>query len=322
VTRYHLQEGAERDVEICEVRTGSGLRFGVCPSRGMDIVWAEHNGRPLCWNSATGVVHPAFYEQDNLGWLRGFGGGLLTTCGLSSFGPACEDEGEFYGIHDRASYLPASNVQTGETWHGDECEIWCSAQVRQTRVFGPNLLLTRRITTHLGSNKLSVHDRIENEGFEPAPMVVLYHCNFGFPVVSEYSQVRAPSAQCTPRDEAAQVGADKWMQLEPPQPGYAERVYFHDMTPDENGFVRAEIYNNQLNFGALCELLRRYAAALYAVENDGGRHLCLWSGAEQRAAGLARRVALSVASCRFCSRARRASSILNWECWSRTCNGV
>jgi hypothetical protein len=119
----------------------------------MDIVWAEHNGRSLCWNSSTGVVHPAFYEEGNFGWLRGFGGGLLTTCGLSSFGPACEDEGEFYGIHDRASYLPASNVQTGETWHGDECEIWCSAQVRQTRVFGPNLLLTRRITTHLGSNK-------------------------------------------------------------------------------------------------------------------------------------------------------------------------
>lgn len=250
VTRYRLQEGAERDVEICEVRTGSGLRFGICPSRGMDIVWAEHNGRSLCWNSSTGVVHPAFYNEYNFGWLRGFYGGLLTTCGLSSFGPPCEDEGEFYSIHDRASYLPATNVQSGETWQGDECEIWCSAQVRQTRVFGPNLLLTRRIAARLGDNKITLHDRIENEGFEPAPMTVMYHCNFGFPVVSEYSQVRAPSAECTPRDEAAQAGADKWMQLEPPQPGYAERVYFHDMTPDENGFVCAEIWNEQLNFGA------------------------------------------------------------------------
>jgi hypothetical protein len=250
VTRYTLQEGPEREVEICELRTGSGLRFGVSPSRGMDIVWAEHNGRSLCWNSSTGIVHPAFYEESNFGWLRGFYGGLLTTCGLSSFGPVSEDEGEFYGIHDRASYLPATNVQSGETWQGDECEIWCSGQVRQTRVFGPNLLLTRRIAAHLGQNTITVHDLIENEGFEPVPMTILYHCNFGFPVVSEYSQVRAPSRKCTPRDAAAEVGAERWMQLEAPQPGYAERVYFHDMTPDDSGFVRAEIWNEQLKFGA------------------------------------------------------------------------
>jgi hypothetical protein len=62
-TRYTLSEGVENGVEMCEFRMGSGFRFVVCPSRGMDIVFAEHNGRPLCWNSATGFLHPAFYEK-------------------------------------------------------------------------------------------------------------------------------------------------------------------------------------------------------------------------------------------------------------------
>jgi hypothetical protein len=250
VSRYHLSEGVERGVEICEVRTGSGFRFCVCPSRGMDITFAEHNGRALCWNSSTGIVHPGFYENENLGWLRGFAGGLLTTCGLSSFGPASEDDGERFGIHDRVSYLPATNVATSEEWIGDELEIVCRGQLRQTRVFGPNLVLTRSITTRAGDNKLTVRDIVQNEGFAPAPLVILYHCNFGFPVVSEYSKVRAPSQKCTPRDEAAQTGAENWMQLEAPQSAYAERVYFHQMQPDESGFVRAEIWNEQLHFGA------------------------------------------------------------------------
>ena len=253
-TRYELSEGFERGVEMCEIRTGSGFRFCVSTSRGMDITFAEHNGRPLCWNSSTGVVHPAFYEEGNFGWLRGFPGGLLTTCGLSSFGPDSEDEGEYYGIHDRASYVPATNVYTEAAWHaaGDEeyYEMVCGGAVRQTRVFGPNLTLTRRISARLGENKLTVHDCICNAGFEPVPIVILYHCNFGFPVVSEHSVLRVPSAQCEPRDAAAQVGADTWSKLELPQTGYAERVYFHTMTPDEDGFVRAEIVNEKLNFSA------------------------------------------------------------------------
>ncbi len=255
VARYALQEGTESGVEMCEFRTGSGFRFVVCPSRGMDITYAEHNGRALCWNSPSGFVHPAFYEKEDVGWLRGFGGGLLTTCGLSSIGPACEDGGEHFGIHDRVSYLPASRVHVAEEWRRDgggeeHFEMSCGGQIRQTRVFGADLLLTRTISARAGENRLTLRDSIENRGFEAVPLAVLYHCNFGFPVVAEGSIVRAPSSLCRPRDMEAQRDADQWMNLHAPQTGYDERVYFHDMTPDSNGMVRAEIWNDDLQFGA------------------------------------------------------------------------
>ena len=253
VARYELQEGPEKGVEILDIKTGSGLRFGVCPSRGMDIVFAEHNGRSLCWNSSTGILHPSYYEAQNLGWLRGFYGGLLTTCGFSSFGVPCEDEGEYYGLHDRASYLAASRVKIFEEWNGEEYEIAVEGTLRQTRVFGPNIAVTRRISTRLGASTLCIQDRAVNEAYESAPFVILYHCNFGFPVVSEHSIIRAPVIHCQPRGEAEVATAATWMQLEAPQAGIGERCYFHTMQPDQNGKVRAEILNQNLNFGAFME---------------------------------------------------------------------
>lgn len=253
VSRYELQEGYERGVEICDVRTGSGFRFHVCPSRGMDITFAEHNGRALCWNSSTGVHHPAYYEAQNLGWLRGFYGGLLTTCGFGSFGGDNTDEGEYYGLHDRASYLPASGIKTFEEWVGDDYQIAVEGTVRQTRVFAPNILLTRRVSTTLGANTLRVRDTLRNDGFESTPAVILYHCNFGFPVVSQDSIIRAPSALAEARDEYARQSVGTWHQLEAPQTGIAERCYFHTMQPDENGEVRAEIWNEKLHFGSFIQ---------------------------------------------------------------------
>lgn len=254
VSRYELQEGFERGVEICDVRTGSGFRFCVSPSRGMDITFAEHNGRPLCWNSSTGIRHPAYYNETNLGWLRGFYGGLLTTCGLQSFGIPSEDDGEYYGIHDRASYLPATRVLVVEEWNANgEYEISMEGTMRQTRVFGPNLKWTRRISTTLGASTLRLQDSIVNEGYASTPVVILYHCNFGFPVVSEHSIIRVPSSHCEPRDAEAAPTAASWNRFEAPQPGTAERCYFHTMQPDENGKVRAEIWNGKLNFGAFIQ---------------------------------------------------------------------
>lgn len=253
ITRTELQDGFERGVESLEVRTGSGLRFGVCPSRGLDVTFAEHNGRALAWHSANGWHHPAYYNEANLGWLRGFGGGLMTTCGFNSFGVPCEEEGEAYGLHDRASYSPAENYRVTEEWVGDDYEMSIEGAVRETRVFGANILLTRRITARAGEDRFTVHDKLTNDGFSPAPAVILYHCNFGFPVVSEHSRVEMPSISNEPRDDLARQGADTWAQMEPPQPGYAERCYFHQVQGDAHGRARAGIRNPELGFGAYVE---------------------------------------------------------------------
>src|ERR1700687_188995 len=77
-----LADGPEAGVAVAELRTGSGFAFDVLPGRGMDIGFAEYRGMPLCWRSPTGEIAAAFYERADDGWLRGFSGGLMETCGV------------------------------------------------------------------------------------------------------------------------------------------------------------------------------------------------------------------------------------------------
>src|SRR5688572_3845889 len=98
-----FEDGPEDGVQAAELRTGSGLALTVLPGRGMDIGFAEFNGAPLCWRSATGEVHAAHYNPRGEEWLRGFYGGLLVTCGLTTAGWPSVDEGEDLPLHGPAS---------------------------------------------------------------------------------------------------------------------------------------------------------------------------------------------------------------------------
>jgi hypothetical protein len=247
-TRLQLSDGLEKGVEIIEVRTGSGLRFGVCPSRGLDVTFAELNGQNLTWRHPNGTIHPHLYSESNFGWLRGAANGLLTTCGLQSFGPPSESEGEAYGIHDRFAYLQAREVSTRIIETNGRLSFEISGDIRQTRLFGSNLRVERTYTAIYGESKLRLRDVIINDGFERVPFCVLYHCNFGFPLLEEGAEVIVNS-KVTPRDEDARKGAESWAQVEKPQVGYKEQVFFHEITPDASGCHQATLWNGKRNLG-------------------------------------------------------------------------
>jgi hypothetical protein len=79
-------DGSERGLRVADVRTGSGLGFTVLLDRGMDICLAAYKGLPLAWVSPTGFSHPMYFDPQGFHWLRTFGAGLLTGCGLTSAG--------------------------------------------------------------------------------------------------------------------------------------------------------------------------------------------------------------------------------------------
>jgi hypothetical protein len=63
-----------------------------------------------------------------------------------------------------------------------------SGKVYESQVFGVNICLTRVISMKLGENKIFINDTIENMGFEAQPFMVIYHMNFGFPLVDKDSK--------------------------------------------------------------------------------------------------------------------------------------
>ena len=242
-------DGKARGMRAADVYTGSGFRFTVWLDRAMDIGPAEFAGKPLAWlHPALGT--PAHYEPVDGNWLRTFGGGLMTTSGLTHIGAPDQEGGESFGTHGRASHLPAQAVSTHCGWNGDFYELSLEGQVRQSVLFGENLLLTRRITTHLGATSLTIEDHLVNEGYQPVNPMVLYHCNFGFPVVSPATELVVDDLDVRPRDAAAAAGLGGQSHFQAPDPAYAEQVFFHTVRPDQDGYATARLINRALDFGA------------------------------------------------------------------------
>jgi len=237
ISHFTHADGKAKGVSTLRVRTAPGLEFWVVPDRGMDIFEASFQGKSLCWHSPNGLVHPAYYSTRGTEWLRSFSGGLLATCGLTTAGAASEDNGEALGVHGPISNTPAETVNWSEHWEGDDCLLSISGKVREASVHGPNLLLERTISTSLKSKSLSVHDVVENQGVRESPLMVLYHFNFGFPLLTERSRIYAPSQAVEAATDFAARSKDAWSRFEPPVRGVAERVYFHQMIPDPTGNV-------------------------------------------------------------------------------------
>lgn len=248
IKAIELADGTSRHVRVFEVYTGSGLTFSVLEDRALDISACHFQGTSITWASSTGDVHPAYYEAEGLGWLRSFPGGLVATCGLDQIGAPSVDEGEAFGIHGRIGNLPAQQVSYRTYWEADEYYLEISGQVRQTRLFGENLRLYRCITTRLGSSQITVKDRVVNEGFKQQPHMLLYHCNFGFPLISEETTINVPAQNTEARDDEAAKGINSWHLCQRPTPAYQEQVFLHRPTADENGTVNIDLRNPRLNY--------------------------------------------------------------------------
>ncbi|MEL6272607.1 MAG: aldose 1-epimerase family protein, partial [Chloroflexota bacterium] len=244
-------DGTARGSRLLQVYTGSGLSFEVLPDRALDISHVTFKGMSLSWQSSAGNVHPAYYEADGLGWLRSFPGGLMTTCGMDTFGAPSEDGGEAFGIHGRVGNIPAEQVSYFDQVierPGDESlhPISINGLVRQSRLFGENLVLKRVISTGIGSNTIMVNDVVVNDGFAPQPHMMLYHCNLGFPLLSEHATLEIDSEETVPRDAEAEKGVDSWMQFQKPTPGYAEQVFRHKVRPYAKRMAQATLRNEQI----------------------------------------------------------------------------
>ncbi len=248
VRRITLADGNEAGVEAFDVRTGGPLDFTVLAGRGMDIGQATYRGYPLAWQSSTGVPAAAFFEPEGLGWLRGFHGGLMTTCGLTYAGAPGPDGDDELGLHGRMSYTPAKHVSSGASWHNDDYLMYVQGEMREASVFGPNMVLTRRISAMLGHPVLHVQDIVENQGFAAQEHMLLYHCNLGFPLMDACTELVAPSAEVEGLQDFAKDTVESHAAFAEPQE-IDERVYYHRLKAGEDGSTTVAVVNRELGAG-------------------------------------------------------------------------
>ena len=102
---FTYEDGRLRGMRGIHGWTGSGLHFTLWPDRALDIGPAWFGGKPIAWQHPA-AAHPHYYEPAGLGWLRTYGGGLLTTCGLVHIGAPDQYQGQAFGLHGRYRAYP------------------------------------------------------------------------------------------------------------------------------------------------------------------------------------------------------------------------
>lgn len=246
ITPVVLSQGRSRGVRAFHVATASGLAFTAVADRALDVAAASYEGIALSWLSRNGIVSPAYYEPQGNGFLRSFFGGLFTTCGLTNFGPPGTDRWGTFGLHGRIDGTPAESVVHETRWDGDECTLEIRGVVRQTRVFGEDLRLDRCLRTTIGGQHLEVHDTVTNEGGTRVPHMILYHCNGGFPLLGDASELHLSQSSMRPRDDEARKGSDDWNHGGKPDADFAEQVFIHHPVACADGRASAILHNANL----------------------------------------------------------------------------
>ena len=259
-TQSVLSAGKGTGVSAVNISTGAGLDLSVLPGRGLDIPFCSYKGVPVNFFSGTGITSPGYYEEPEFGWLRSAFFGLLTTCGITSSGFPDEHDGKLYGLHGRISNTSAEDLCISQDWEDDDYVISVSGKLKEVSAFNENMQLFRRIETKLGSSTFIITDKIENKGMDPQPLMMIYHFNFGFPLLSEHSEVVVPVEGKICRDEEAEKdnGLENSLQFQLPVPGYKEKVFFYSMKSTDAGDTFAALVNNDIGNGKPLTAIMKY----------------------------------------------------------------
>ncbi len=245
IAKHTLRGGLREGVDVIEVDNGV-FRFVVVPTRGMGIWNAACGSIRLGWNSPVrGPVHPAFVHLDEpsgIGWLDGFDE-LLVRCGMESNGaPEFKPDGSLrHVLHGKIANIPAHKVEISAD--GDSGELAVTGIVDEARLFGNKLRLASTISTRVGRRGLTVRDVVTNLSAEPSELELLYHVNFGMPLVGPGAKVVLPVVKAAPRDAAAVGNFPEWDTYGPESPGLPEAVFFFDLAADASGGTKVLLHN-------------------------------------------------------------------------------
>ncbi len=244
--QYVLQNGKGNGMHFLYVRNGLGLEVWISLDRAGDVSRVSFKGDNMGYFAPCGYVAPQYYDGVGAGFLKSFTAGFFTTCGLTAVGSPCTDDGEELPLHGTISHIPAELLATEES----DDKLVIRLKVRDAALFGRKLVMNRVYTFSYVENSFTVSDTVINEADTASPYMILYHCNMGYPLLSENSIVKIPNDSVTPRNDHAKDYIDTALQMEKPQSGYEECCYYYDVK-ETDGTANVGIYNGDIRKGVV-----------------------------------------------------------------------
>jgi hypothetical protein len=259
VSKRTLHGGKQEGVDMIAVDNGR-LQFTVVPTRGMSVLRVQCGDLRLGWDSPVKeVVNPRninLQSRGGLGWLEGFNEWMV-RCGLESNGhPGTDkfinnvgDEATMeLTLHGKIGNIPASEVEFVVD-REPPYRIRIRGRVDERMFYGPKLELWTEISTVPGSNELRVSDTVTSRGEYEQEFQLLYHTNFGRPLLEAGSTFVAPIARITPFNEHAAKSIGEYATYAGPTPGFIEQVYCIRPVADASGRTEVLLQNKARDRG-------------------------------------------------------------------------
>lgn len=221
-----LRGGLQNDVEVLTIKS-DGLTIKLSPTRGLGILSVEGDGVRLGWDSPVEeIVHPNNINLESRGgngWLDGFNE-MMVRCGFEWTGHAVQADGMMYTLHGRAQNTPVSKLFVDIE---DEAPytITVSGLIKEKAFKKSNLETWVRISHVPGTKEFTVHDTVTNQGDYPRDYQIIYHSNFGTPILEEGAKFVAPVKEVSPFNDYAATGLKNWQTYLGPTKNFDEMVY-------------------------------------------------------------------------------------------------
>lgn len=242
IREARLLHGRGEGMEIAEFYNAAGLRFTVLPDRNLDLMELSYKGMNFAFQSKNGPVNGLSFRSEDGEFCDQWPAGMLVTCGLDNVGGELHADAN-YPTHGRISSTPAKHFGVQTEWQGGDYILRAHGETHQSKLFGSHICVERTIETGLFDKKLRLHDKLTNLEAEDAPYMLLYHINFGYPIVRSDSLVKISKHV---KHHIAPL-CDDHEHLSEPIDGRDEELYlFTDLGDNACGVI----YNEKLELGA------------------------------------------------------------------------
>jgi len=249
VRNVEFCSGKAKGVQALEVYNMAGIRFTVLPDKCMDILDLSYKGVNLGFSAKNGIVGNKFFNALGNEFLYNWNAGMLYTCGLANTGAANEDGGLYMTEHGRIGFAPAENFSVSEGWQGEDYSISLSGRMSESMIYGSHLRLTRKITIGLYDKKIVIEDTLENLEPKDEEFMLLYHINFGYPLVEDGAKVIVSKSRTLARTKMSEEDLDHWDDIGKPVDDYPEQVFYH-VNDNSTSTASAAVINQERGLGA------------------------------------------------------------------------
>ena len=226
VSKTTLRGGRQERSTLITIAS-ENLQLVVIPTRGMGLLSAQSGDVKLGWNSPVDeVVHPSFInleERGGLGWLDGFNE-MLARCGFEWSGHPGTDNGRLLTLHGRAQNIPASRVVV-RIEKAAPYRISVKGLVKERTFKFSHFETWAGVSLTPGDRAFHVHDELRNLSAYEREYQIIYHANFGAPLLEGGACFVAAAQEVSPFNEHARAGLADWQSYLPVTPGFDEMVF-------------------------------------------------------------------------------------------------